>query len=391
MISVDTPRKKRLDETRESFLNFMVRESMRPISQNKWLLFILLLPIGAYMLYAMTPLEEIDTTDLPSNIVDMHVHTAGLGFGESGAFIANELKDSYKFDIYLNAFGTSVSEIQEQGDGVVLKKLADLVRNSRFVEKAIVLALDGVINEKGGLDREKTQVYIPNEFLGSELRKFPQLLFGASINPYRHDWRTRLDKVVADGAKLIKWIPSIQHIDPSDSKLIPFYQELKRQGLPLLSHTGAERSFSEAKDEFADPLKLELPLSLGVRVIAAHVATTGENEGFQDIDRLISIIPKYPNLYADISSLTQINKVFFWDKVFQEKLLKDRLLYGSDFPLINTPLVSPLHRITRIPLGQIKRILREENPLDQDVLYKVAMGVPVDVFSRGGLILSDME
>lgn len=40
-----------------------------------------------------------------------------------------------------------------------------------------------------------------------------------------------------------------------------------------------EKSFSTAKDELAAPARLELPLSLGVKVIAAHIATTGKSEG----------------------------------------------------------------------------------------------------------------
>ncbi len=78
--------------------------------------------------------------------------------------------------------------------------------------------------------------------------------------------------------------------------------------LPLLTHAGAERSFTHARDELADPVRLKLPLDLGVKVIVAHAASTGENEGEEDIDRLIAMLETYPNLFADISSMTQINK-----------------------------------------------------------------------------------
>ena len=49
--------------------------------------------------------------------------------------------------------------------------------------------------------------------------------------------------------------------------------------LPLLSHAGDERSFTQAADELADPMRLRLPLELGVRVIAAHIGSTGKNQG----------------------------------------------------------------------------------------------------------------
>ena len=341
------------------------------------------------MLLYLTSSNEIDTSSLPPNITDMHVHTAGLGYGGSGCFISDTMRQSYKFDIYMEAFGTSAQELETEGDQLVMKKISQYVADSKYISKALVLALDGVVDEQGNLDRTKTEVYFPNDFVGQEALKYPNLLFGASINPNRHDWRDRLEKAVQMEAKLIKWIPSIQGIDPADPKVIPFYQELVRLNLPLLSHTGSEKSFTHARDELADPIRLKLPLSLGVKVIAAHVATTGENEGIPDIQRLLQIVDKYPNLYADISSLTQINKYFFWDDVFREQTLNDRLLYGSDFPLSNTILVSPIHRVLHIPPGKIRAILREQNPFDRDVLYKLAMGVSPDIFSRFDRVIQE--
>jgi len=36
-----------------------------------------------------------------SPIIDMHVHIAGLGYGDSGCFVAEVMRESYKFDYYL--------------------------------------------------------------------------------------------------------------------------------------------------------------------------------------------------------------------------------------------------------------------------------------------------
>ena len=76
-----------------------------------------------------------------------------------------------------------------------------------------------------------------------------------------------------------KWLPPIQHIDPANQRLVPFYLRLKELGLPLLSHTGSEHSFTRARNELGDPERLRLPLSLGVTVIAAHAAGSGRNQG----------------------------------------------------------------------------------------------------------------
>ncbi len=54
---------------------------------------------------------------------------------------------------------------------------------------------------------------------------------------------------------------------------------------------------------------LELPLSLGVTVIAAHIASTGKNNGKGKFERLLPLFQRFEYLYTDISSLTQINKL----------------------------------------------------------------------------------
>ena len=51
-----------------------------------------------------------------------------------------------------------------------------------------------------------------------------------------------------------------------------------------------------------DPYRYRLALDHGVMVIAAHAATTGHQEGERNIDRLLSLMERYPNLYGDISS-----------------------------------------------------------------------------------------
>ena len=187
----------------------------------------------------------------------MHVHIAGLGHGESGCFISEAMQESFKFSYYLGAFGVSRNELEEEGDQLLVDRLVSTISQSEKVQGAVVLAMDGVINNAGELDKDKTQVYIPNNYVFQQTSKNSTLYFGASINPYRKDSLELLEQVKHQGAKLIKWIPNIQHIDPSDKRIIPFYQKMKALGLPLLTHTGQERSFHSAIDEYADPKRLK--------------------------------------------------------------------------------------------------------------------------------------
>lgn len=312
------------------------------------------------------------------NIIDYHCHVAGIGYG-SGCFISKKLLHSYKFIYYLRALGVTKKELKEFGDSLVIERLSRKILDSKYVSHAVVLAMDGVVRD-GELDMEQTEMYIPNDYLLEELKKYPNLLFGASINPFKSDSLKLLEWVKENGAVLIKWIPSIMQVDPSNKKIVSFYEKMVELDLPLLTHTGQERSFTGAHDHFCDPLKIELPLKIGVKVIAAHIATTGKSEGQDNFERILSLFDKYPNLYADISSLTQINKLGYLKKALKVACLKNRLIYGTDWPLQSFPVVSPFWHFKHLSLKQMFEISKIENKWDRDVLLKKALGVSDDIF-----------
>jgi predicted TIM-barrel fold metal-dependent hydrolase len=176
-------------------------------------------------------------------------------------------------------------------------------------------------------------------------------------------------------------------IDPGDPRLEAFYRKLVELNLPLLTHAGKERSFSNATDYFSDPERLRLPLNLGVQVIAAHIASTGVYHEEKSSDRLVRMMPEYSNLYSDISSLTQLNKLPYMREALLRPEFNGRLVYGSDFPLINTPLVSPWYYFRRLNLKTMALISRTRNPWDVDILLKHHLGTPSDVFNRSGQLL----
>ena len=322
----------------------------------------------------------------PKNLLDMHVHVAGLGSG-SNCFIAPELVKSWKYWFYLRGFDVTQEELQKFGDAHIVKKISEKVSRSKFTSKAVVLALDGIINDQGKLAKSHTQVYVPDEFVSQEVKKYDNLLYGASINPYRKDAIARLEKAKNQGAVLVKWIPSIMRIDPADDQLIPFYRKMVELELPLLTHTGQERSFKHANDELADPIRLTLPLKLGVKVIAAHIATTGEVQGVDNFKRIIPMFSENNNLYTDISSLTQINKLNYLDAAIKEPAVLKRMLNGSDWPLQFFPLVSPWYHINNISLADARFVHQVENVFDRDTLLKVSLGVPREVFKRSASLL----
>ena len=320
-------------------------------------------------------------------IIDMHCHCAGIGAGDSGCFISAALRKSWKYKLYFAGFNISEKELESHGDQVGIERIARQVTDSHAVAGAVILAMDGVIAENGEMDRSRTIFYIPNEFVARETARHPCLYFGASVNPYRPVALSRLEWCKKQDAKLVKWLPSIQYIDPSDRRIEPFYHKLIELDLPLLSHAGNERSFTQAANELADPMRLRLPLELGVRVIAAHIGSTGKNVGQDNMERTVALMDEFPNLWADISALTQINRKGFLIRALKTPRLHDRLLYGTDYPLTNMVLVSPYYLPLHLRWKQMRSIVRIQNSWDRDVALKQALGVPAQVFNSPAQLL----
>ncbi|QWV97729.1 amidohydrolase family protein [Geomonas nitrogeniifigens] len=320
-------------------------------------------------------------------IIDIHCHTAGIGAGNSGCFISPAMRRSWRYKVFLKAFGVTERELLQEGDGLVMRRTSESLAASQRVSAAVILAVDGAVDDKGELDRARTEMFIPNEFVAAETARHPNLLFGASVNPLRRDALERLEQAAADGAVLLKWLPSIQHFDPVDRRLTPFYLKLKELGLPLLTHTGSEKSFTKAQNHLADPERLRLPLSLGVTVIAAHAASNGRNQGESNHRRFLRLCGEFPNLYADISALTQLNRLTHLQRLLKHPELFGRLLYGTDMPIPNTAAVTPFGFPNRLSPRRILEISRIANPWDQDVALKEALGVPEQIFSNAQSII----
>jgi len=337
-------------------------------------LLIFFLAIILFFFLHENPLTQLDPKT-GKNITDIHVHVAGLGYGDSGCFIGPEMKDNFRFPFYLRALGVSEEIIQQQGDKIIFKNISTDILSSKTIKQAVILAMDGYVADNGEFEKENTHIYVPNVYVKRETDKYTNLLYGASINPNRKDAIQRLQQAKKDGAILVKWIPSIMNIDPADKKHIPFYQAMVRLKIPLLTHTGMEKSFASARDELADPIKLKLPLSLGVRVIAAHIATTGKSQGEDNFERIIKMFDSHPNLYADISSLTQINKLNYLKRALADSSLQGRLLYGTDWPLQFFPIISPWYHINHISLANAWEASGIQNQWDRDIAIKVALGV----------------
>ena len=319
------------------------------------------------------------TVQAKKDIVDIHTHIACIDQKNNGCFISKEMINNIRFRYYLKSLGIKQEDIKNgTADKKMISNLVQLIKNSKRLSKAVILAMDGVINTEGELDKGKTELYIPNEYILEVSKNYSELLYGASINPYRKDALELLEQAYQNGAVLIKWLPNIMHINPSDKSLIPFYKKMKSYGIPLLTHTGFEHSFTRSDNSLGDPALLELPLSLGVKVVAAHFGIGGKNEGDKNFNRILPLFKKYPNLYGDLSGLTLLTKPGAIKKITEHSYLADRILYGSDYPLLTFPVASPLYHIFHLKLKEIKKLLKIKNRFDRNITLLELLGIPSD-------------
>jgi mannonate dehydratase len=77
-------------------------------------------------------------------------------------------------------------------------------------------------------------------------------------------------------------------IDPADPRCDAFYDRMRELGVALLSHTGREEAVDAVEAQrLGNPLRLRRALAHGVKVIAAHCASFGDDEDLDDPARPI--------------------------------------------------------------------------------------------------------
>lgn len=290
--------------------------------------------------------EDVD----PTQLLDYHAHLAGIGAGGTGNFVNPDMRswlhpiDYLKFSVYLGASGV---HSLENADREFVIRLVDQARNIKRHGKYCLLAFDKYYNRDGSLDLNKTELYISNEYVFAVAEEYPDLFEPViSVHPYRSDALEDLEKWSRRGAKMVKWLPNAMGIDPADPGCDSFYERMKKLDLVLLSHVGEEQAVDAVDDQkLGNPLRLRRPLDLGVKVIAAHCASLGEDEDLDHPDK--PLLPSFDLflrlmeegryqglLFGEISAMTQYNRIGRpLATIIDRTDLHSRLVNGSDYPL----------------------------------------------------------
>jgi len=338
--------------------------------------------------------EDVDE----AHLLDYHTHVAGVGAHGTGAFVNPKMRTWHhplhrlKFEVYLSAAGV---DAEGDADSQFVSRLKDLVRHAGHHGRHRLLAFDKNYFPDGTANLEKTEFYVPNEYVFSLAEADADIFEPViSVNPYRADACAELERWAARGARMVKWLPNAMGIDPSDERCDSFYAKMKQLGLVLLSHGGEEKAVEAEEDQrFGNPLLLRRPLEHGVKTVVAHCAGLGTSEDLEDPARervsnfrlFLRLMDdrRYDGLvFGDISAMTQFNRIGEpLSTVLAREDLHARLVNGSDYPL---PAVNALIR-TR-PLARAGYLDEDEreplrelygfNPLLFDFVLKRRLRLP---------------
>ena len=275
-----------------------------------------------------------------AGLIDVHCHLAALPTPSNGCLMARRMLEGPLLRATAWAEGFPLDD-PERTNALYLERLLARLRASTRVSRAVLLALDGAYGADGRLDEARTSMLISNDAVFAACAASGgKLLPAASVNPARRDALEELERCAEKGAVLIKVLPNAQGFDPGQERYAAFYRALARLRLPLLSHIGAE--FSVATDaehqDLGEPGRLERALGEGATVIAAHGCSSGRLFGslFSEphLETALRLAARYPRFFMDASALTLPNRVAMAVRLAGRPELHERLLFGTDYPLV---------------------------------------------------------
>ncbi|MFG3345719.1 amidohydrolase family protein [Streptomyces sp. NPDC048018] len=158
----------------------------------------------------------------------------------------------------------------------------------------------------------------------------------ASIDPHKGRAGVREARRLVEeyGVRGFKFHPSIQAFSPNDPLAYPLYEAIEELGVPALFHTGQTGIGAGVPGGGGIRLKYSDPLLVDdvavdfpeLRIILAHPSFPWQDEA-------LAVATHKPYVYIDLSGWAP--KYFPPQLVrYADTLLKDKVLFGSDYPVI---------------------------------------------------------
>ena len=253
-------------------------------------------------------------------------------------------------------------------DQLYVERLLHWVRESTL-GRAVILACDDLYDETGRRFPGLSGLYVPNDYVFELSTRYHEFVPAASIHPARSDAVAELERCVEAGAVMLKLLPCVQVVECNRPAYRPFWQRMAQLNLPLLAHTGGEFSLPTHRRDLQSVETLRLPLECGVNVIAAHCGAPALPWDRNYFDQFDQMRKSFPNLYGDVSALSQITHLRTLDRLREDPR---QILYGSDYPVLTTAVWSRMKGWIDQPAYQRIRSIR--NPLEKKVQLTLALG-----------------
>ncbi len=201
-----------------------------------------------------------------------------------------------------------------------------------YRERKMAAVVFGVDSEAG-----TGEVPVSNEEIAEVAAANPDVLIPfASIDPWKGKAGARAARRLIEdhGVKGFKFHPNMQAFFPNDRHAYTLYEAIAEAGLPALFHTGqsgigmGQRAGGGIRLKYSNPMyvddvAVDFP---DMPIVLAHPSAPWQEEA-------IAVAMHKPQVYIDLSGWSP--KYFPPTLVHHANtLLKDRVLFGSDFPFI---------------------------------------------------------
>lgn len=207
-----------------------------------------------------------------------------------------------------------------------LDSIADYYRERRMA--AVVFTVDATTNLG-------QQPISSADIAEGAARNNDVLIPYGSVDPHREDALDEMRRLLDDhGVRGFKFHPTVQGFSPDDERFFPLYELVQEAGVPALFHTGQTGIGAGMPGGRGLRLALSNPMLLdavaaqfpGLQIVMAHPSVPWQDEA-------LSVATHKHSTWIDLSGWSP--KYFPAELVrYANSILKDRILFGSDFPLL---------------------------------------------------------